>query len=184
MKKEKKTLDGTFTLLVRTTIAMLLLAGAALAQPAPAVDTGIPPNLVASPLLRSVLETMWHRSPTFKAQCARLRGDPSVLVELRFGSRSQVGGGRARTHFVQWQGRTARADIYIGAGVRPFVELVELIAHEVEHVIEQLDGVELTAPAQRGIRRTARGMFETARATHIGRTVAAEVDGETNSARR
>lgn len=56
---------------------------------------------------------------------------------------------------------------------------VELIAHEIEHVIEQLDGVDLrvraTLPAS-GVRSRDHGdEFETTRAIRVGRMVAAEV---------
>ena len=56
--------------------------------------------------------------------------------------------------------------------------LVELIAHELEHVLEQLDGVNLPQLAQSpgvSANRHERGRsFETARAKQIGLDVAAE----------
>jgi hypothetical protein len=71
-----------------------------------------------------------------------------------------------------------RADVEISDGkVR---RLVELIGHELEHVIEQLDGVNLPRMAK-GPGVTVYGpqprpSFETARATQIGLSVAAEVN--------
>ena len=59
-------------------------------------------------------------------------------------------------------------------------DFIELIAHEFEHIIEQLDGLDLSrlarlAPATAWT--TGRVMFETQRATQMGRVVAAEVEG-------
>jgi hypothetical protein len=55
--------------------------------------------------------------------------------------------------------------------------LVELIAHELEHVIEQLDGVDLASQITRGdtARSPRRGHYETLRAVTMGRRVAEEV---------
>lgn len=54
----------------------------------------------------------------------------------------------------------------------------ELIAHEIEHIIEQLDGIDLgaraTLPAT-GVRRCADGAFETMRAIRTGLAVAGEM---------
>ncbi|MEP6918921.1 MAG: hypothetical protein ABJC89_24990, partial [Acidobacteriota bacterium] len=53
---------------------------------------------------------------------------------------------------------------------------VELIAHEIEHVIEQLDGVDLEAHARGGnVWKRDDGAFETQRAIVVGRRVAHEV---------
>ena len=63
-------------------------------------------------------------------------------------------------------------------GRADLASLVELIAHELEHVLEQLDDVNLTYMAQGpGVRshRSERGpAFDTARARQIGLYVAAE----------
>lgn len=135
-----------------------------------------PPNLVAPGWLRGAIETMWRESATFKAQCARLRAAPSLVVEIRVGNRSQLGGAGARTHFVRERRDHAHAEIHLASDVRALFDLVELIAHELEHVIEQLDEVKLTPAAPHGVYRTAGGDFETARAVHIGRKLAREVD--------
>jgi hypothetical protein len=119
---------------------------------------------------------MWRQSPTFKAQCARLSHTPSLLVDIRFGNASQLGAGRGRTDFTRSPRHTMRADIYIDFELRSVHQWIEMIAHELEHVIEQLDEVELTPADQHGVYLTAGGAFETARALHIGQTVAREVD--------
>jgi hypothetical protein len=55
---------------------------------------------------------------------------------------------------------------------------VELIAHEFEHVIEQIEGINLAALARSGsmaARHRDDGSFETTRAQHAGLAVSAEV---------
>ena len=58
------------------------------------------------------------------------------------------------------------------------VSLVELIAHELEHVLEQLDGANLVqaarGPGATAIRDEGEPRFETARAREVGIAVAAE----------
>ncbi len=185
------------TLLAVATTAALLQPAAGSAQAIVALEAdpvvenrifeharAIPCNLAATLILRRVIETMWSESRTFKAQCSRLRAEPSLVVELRLGNSSQLGKARARTDIVRSSGRPSRARIYIDSTFRSVRELVELIAHELEHVVEQLDDVDLTAGGQHGVYRTANGAFETARAIHIGQKVAAEVDAATNRAQR
>jgi hypothetical protein len=64
--------------------------------------------------------------------------------------------------------------------ISPHTNVVELIAHEFEHVIEQLDDVDLAALAARprtGVHEDAGlpGSYETVRAKHVGRKVLAEL---------
>ena len=83
---------------------------------------------------------------------------------------------RAITSLVRHRGDLIAADIHVPAAG----EVVELIAHELEHVIEQLDGVDLRAHARRSRATTSveeNGTFETRRAVEAGRTVAWEVKG-------
>jgi hypothetical protein len=63
--------------------------------------------------------------------------------------------------------------------------VAELIAHELEHVIEQLDGVDLAAKADTDSSSVKRGdtpepAYETVRATRMGLAVAAEVRQRTD----
>jgi hypothetical protein len=78
---------------------------------------------------------------------------------------------------VREDGRLITADVRIRIdATRP---VVELIAHEFEHILEQVDGIDLTRWIGRnGVYRVGsmdRGApIETARARRVGRTVAAE----------
>ena len=53
---------------------------------------------------------------------------------------------------------------------------VELIAHELEHVLEQVDGTDLARLARQGLDGVVEwgGAYETARARSVGRLVARE----------
>ena len=79
--------------------------------------------------------------------------------------------GRA-TSFRQGEWGALAAEIEI----RSVPDLTELLAHEFEHLIEQLDGVDLPALARQGeARRLSDGAFETDRAIAAGHQVAGEV---------
>jgi Tol biopolymer transport system component len=78
----------------------------------------------------------------------------------------------ARTVMKFDQGVLTTAHVYITR----FHDPAELIAHEFEHVLEQLDGIDLTAHLETGnVWRREDGAMETLRATEVGRRVAREV---------
>jgi hypothetical protein len=115
---------------------------------------------------------MWLRSPTFRRQCARLVENPAVAVTIAFASApSNV---HARTHIEQdGSGIFARVEI----SSRSPDLFVEHIAHELEHILEELDGVDHPRLARQGVDGIliSEGDYETARARAIGRKVAHEV---------
>jgi len=131
----------------------------------------LPCHLVAHAHLRPLLEELWSHSVTFRAQCRRLAGAGAVVVlhgasakETPWNAESLIG--------VSSTGRvTARVRVRTGR------ESVELIAHELEHVLERIDGVQLALDAARPGSGTtlAGGAFETRRATDAGRRAAKEV---------
>jgi Tol biopolymer transport system component len=92
-----------------------------------------------------------------------------ALTQLR----RTAGAGGARTEFTR-ANRRLHASVIVSPDLSAN-SLIELIAHELEHVIEQLDGVQLTGREQKGVFRDANHAFETARAAHIGQQVASEV---------
>ena len=136
--------------------------------------------------LEPIVHEMCRRSPTFRRQLFRLADAPGLVVTIaivRFRTSDQVA---ATTRFAREQRLLRRADVEISdAKVH---RLVELIAHELEHVIEQLDGVNLARMAQ-GPGVTASGderrrTFETARAQRIGLSVAAECNDDLGLAQK
>jgi hypothetical protein len=134
-----------------------------------------PPNVFLPDMYRPVLNTMLRHSPTFRRQSQRIAGEPGLTVSISVEPLREQSSIRAVTRLTREPNGRFSADIVIGARNN----LVELIAHEFEHVIEQLDEVDLPALAMRprtGVyeRRDLLGSFETVRAKHVGRKVFAE----------
>jgi hypothetical protein len=134
-----------------------------------------PPNLRIPPAYQPYVESMVRWSPTFRRQCLRLANAPWLTIVLRSLPTRPSALVRARTQFSTDGRRHVTATMTIGAAD----DQVELIAHEIEHVIEQLDGVDLRARASlpaTGVTSWDHDMeFETIRAIRAGRAVAEEV---------
>lgn len=135
-----------------------------------------PPNLVVSAMFRPLVESMLRDSPTFRRQCMRIAGDPTLTVHLAVGSvplRSDI---RATTRVR----RDPKGHIVAVIDIGSLQDTEELIAHEFEHVIEQLDGVDLAARAampHTGViaMGPSANMFETTRAKRVGLKVVSEL---------
>jgi len=133
-----------------------------------------PPNVVASEAYRHLLDVMLRGSPTFRRQCLRIGSEPLLTVYINLAPPSWPTGVRAVTRFRRQPDGRLSAHIAIGAPN----DAVELLAHEFEHIIEQVDGVDLAALAARprtGVRRQMPDAFETARATRVGLRVTGEL---------
>ena len=134
----------------------------------------LPANLIVSSHYRALVEHMLRGSPAFRRQCLRISGEPRLTVKLRMGGPQWKQGFRATTHIERE--RDGRMTAFIE--VFPLNEDVELISHEIEHVIEQLDEVDLASHAARrdtGVRVHAGNVFETVRANRTGLKVRDEV---------
>ena len=134
-------------------------------------------KLRVEPALRPVVVDMCRRSPTFRRQVIRLARQPDLEVRLQPGQFSTFGRVRARSALTRVDGHLRRAVVEVPAGNS--VLLAELVAHEFEHILEQLDGVNLAEWAGRsGVYRVGAnvrdGPFETERARQMGRVVAGE----------
>lgn len=121
--------------------------------------------------LCGLVERMFRGSPTFRRQWIRI-AEARVRLRITFDHAQIV------------DGSLARSVVNLGAlqahiQLRPNDPgLPEHLAHEVEHVLEHLDGVDLAQAAAgglRGVARMAGPTFETRRAIVIGRVVAAEM---------
>lgn len=133
----------------------------------------LPPNLTFPESYRGTIESMLRRSEAFRRQCLRLGNAPRVRVRIRTAFGSERGPWRARTNIVKGHGGAFDATVVI----RSLFDLPELIAHELEHVIEQMDGVDLAARAllpDTGVRVSDGDSFETVRAMRIGALVGHE----------
>lgn len=122
------------------------------------------------------VKKMLQRSATFRDQCRRLAAAPWVHVGIKldprlFDARSY----RAVSVMQRPQPNLLIAMITLQALTDPAIWL----AHEFEHVLEQVDNLDLEALADRkhGAWRVGPHMFETKRAITAGEAVAAEVRG-------
>lgn len=139
---------------------------------AQAREAPLPPNLMLPDVIRPLATTMWRQSVTFRRQCARLAEHPDVIVRLKLAVGVQDARARSRVdrHAV---GRNAAVQVEW----RNPALYVEYIAHELEHVLEQLDGTDLPRLARQrvdGVRKLG-DEYETARARSVGQMVAREV---------
>ncbi len=119
---------------------------------------------------------MLARSPTFRRQCARLAAAPHLTVLIR--SDPPVGTRAGALTAIQAKvAREIEAVVRVGMSHRT----AELIAHEIEHIIEQLDGVDLRAKSRlpaSGVRHVwDLDAYETTRAIATGLRVARELSG-------
>ena len=133
----------------------------------------LPPSLTVPEVYRETIELMLERSSTFRRQCLRLRNAAHVRIRVRPASPGESGRLRARTTITRAPDGTLDATV----SIQPLTDVPELIAHELEHVIEQVDGVDLAARSLlpgTGVRDSGSGMFETIRAVRVGAQVARE----------
>ena len=144
-----------------TTLLLLVFAATASSQEAwpSTAPVEVPANL-HSGVYRPVVEAMWRASPTFRRQCERLAAKPTLTVKLVVDlSHTLDPLVRASTEMYRKNGLLVFARVLI----RSPDETVELIAHEMEHVIEQIDGVSMVS-------------HESTRGIEVGRLVAREFE--------
>jgi hypothetical protein len=140
-----------------------------------ACDAEMPRNIWIDesmvPLVRQLLE----RSPTFRRQWDEIVASDRVSVAVRLWAK------------LSWTTR-ARAEIrhYGNGAIRAVIdvpvtrEAPELVAHEFEHVVEQMHGLDLASMARegrRGVIEAGEGAYETERAIQAGRAASDEYFG-------
>jgi len=130
----------------------------------------IPPN-VQPGILAEDLTALLQASATFRQQCARIAAVRSARVTVTL-VQSPVRA-RAETTITRYSAGAVIADVRIAFGQ----DYRELIAHEFEHIIEQLDGVNLRAEAAGGRAWLIdSNTFETRRALQAGAQVRRECE--------
>jgi hypothetical protein len=129
-----------------------------------------PCRLIVKPTLLGAIEDGLRRSATLQRQCREL-AELRAIVVLEWGKTDSQSRAISRMNF-------ADDGILVAKVVIPPVsEAVELVAHELEHVIEKARGVDFEVESRRrgsGVWR-AYGGFETQRAIDAGRQVAKEL---------
>jgi len=151
-------------------VALTLTPASTVAQTMDAA--ALPRNINVPDVYAQWIEALIARSPTLQRQCALIAAADRVLVQLSSGPRTSPFS-RARTTFTR-DHSGLRADVFVPVSS----DFAELLAHELEHVIEQIEGLNLRRLArhrQSGVRRIGNNAFETARASDAGLAAAGEI---------
>jgi hypothetical protein len=132
----------------------------------------LPLNLRVPDNMRPMLMRMLRSSATFRRQIGVLARKPAVRVTVMYGGmrgdRNYHALSRVRKH--EWGAMVVDTTIFVPT------DLVEIIAHELEHVCEQMEGVDLRDLSRRkgvGV-YDLNGHFETARAIRAGQNATRE----------
>lgn len=141
----------------------------------PAPPERLAPNIWMQEPLRASLMQAWRRSASFRAQVRAIAAHRAVYVTIALDDALA----RDRSCRAQCELRRYSSGLLMARISLPGVaDLVELVAHELEHVRERLEGVDHRLLARlpgRGVMRQADGRFESLRAIEMGRRVRDEV---------
>jgi hypothetical protein len=140
------------------------------------VPTGFPANVVVQPELRAAVARMWEGSPTFRAQVLKIGEHPRYRVAVTLEPALLLN----RTWRAQCVLRVYSSG-FVSARVMVLLnrEVEELIAHELEHVIEHIEGVDVRRDLNKrgsGTYDTGHGRIETTRASRAGRQARQELE--------
>ena len=158
-------------------VRVLLVVGAVAVWPDPVIarqpEVGLPANLHVDLLFQPVVEGMRQRSPAFRRQIARIGSAGTVQVRVLPEDRPRpTEGVDARTAFTFDSGALVSAHVYL----RMTPQVPRFIAHEMEHILEQLDGIDLQAQNGNGVVwKSNDTTLETRRAIEAGLLVEQEI---------
>ena len=128
-----------------------------------------PCRIVAAQTLREAFEQGWERSKTIRGQCEELAAARAVVALEWVAADSQSHANTAMTV----RGGVVAATVRIP----PVGETIVLLAHELQHVMEKVRGLDVEAEEKRqdsGVWKAAGG-YETQGAIAVSRQVAAEL---------
>ena len=139
------------------------------------VLTDLPPNLRVPRDLKPMLAQALKRSPTFQRQMQTLLHTQRVRMSVAYGGLRGMRMFQAHSTVTHHEFGALIVDTTLFAPA----DMVELVAHEIEHVCEQIEGVDLKALATRhdsGVYDIG-GHYETRRAIVAGHRVGREIRG-------
>jgi hypothetical protein len=132
-----------------------------------ASDSGI------AAIYRQLLHDMWRGSATFRRQWIRI-ADARVRITIISNPKCVVDGAHAQSEISRRNGLRVRVSLRFADR-----SAIEHLAHELEHVLEQLDDVDLAQAVDSHVHGVSgKGeppLFETRRAIVVGKLVAREV---------
>lgn len=159
-------------------VVCLLIAGAARVSAEtvvrPSRMSTMPGTMLIAPELQASVDAMLEMSPTFRQQFERIARAPKLILNARIDISVTDRPFRARSSIRRFDSGL----IVVCMDIAPDAIHPEWIAHEFEHVLEQLDGVNVRALAEHrkpGAWYSSGQMVETARATNAGRMVRNEM---------
>ncbi|MGH9237380.1 MAG: hypothetical protein ACRD3G_05000 [Vicinamibacterales bacterium] len=166
----------------RSAVAAILgfLIAASIAVPAFAQQGEIPSclqppsNVRGDDALIRLFMSFVARSATMRRQCAAIAGAPHVRVVLRVASRPPTFS-RAVSTITRYEAGLVRVAIEIPVAA----DVAELLAHELEHVVEVIEGLDLPSLAKvrgSGVTELEKGVYETAEAKRMGRLASDEIN--------
>jgi hypothetical protein len=139
--------------------------------PVTACDTSLPANIAAAAMQPQIL-ALAQRSASFRQQCQRIGRTRVLRITVQLTSTIE-GRARGQTVIHRYEAGGLRAEVFLQFGA----DYAELLAHEFEHILEQVDGVVLSDEIGSGRAwRTESGAYETRRAISAGVRVRGEVD--------
>jgi hypothetical protein len=158
-------------------VGVLVVASFADGSPASSAHRGENPaeirpwpcRLVVKPTLLGVIEKGWERSATLRQQCEELAVARAV-VKLEWGKTDSQSHALSRIS-------SDKGVVVAVVSIPPVSDAVALVAHELEHVLERIRGVDFAAESKKrrsGVWR-AFGGFETQAAIDAGRRVSEEL---------
>ncbi len=137
----------------------------------------LPPNIRTTDDLRPIIEDLLARSPTLREQCARIAIANKTWVSVTLSVVRFPSLARARSTARRYQSGLLVIDVEIPPASQDFPEL---LAHELEHVTEFIEGVDFKKLARARKAGSAHcasdGSFETDRAYKAGRRAKFEVE--------
>jgi hypothetical protein len=144
-------------------LVVIALLGAPVNLSAQTICASSLPFNIDAGTLEPIALALLQQSPTFKQQCLRIATTIVLRVQVRITRSLQ--GSRGQTTIQRYDTGALRAEVVLAFGE----DYVELLAHEFEHVLEQVDQVRLTQQLDGRLAWiTGTGAFETRRAIDIG----------------
>lgn len=142
-----------------------------------------PANLHATPAVRRDLAALLNLSPTLRRQAWQIDSCRRVRVLLRLAWPAALETARARTTFFRPEPGVTVALIEVPVGGT----FGELVAHEFEHILEQIEGIDLAMLVRersREVRELHPGVYETRRAKTAERLVRREISARQDGGAR
>lgn len=156
-------------------LAMFLAVfGSAIAAGQQSRRSSLPANVFLLHDIEQPLQRIYEKAPSFRAQCARIAAAEGLRVTVRIDP--QIPSRCRAFTLLRRSGTRLFADVHL----RPGSDHAEMLGHEFEHILEQIEGVNLLRLSRvkgSGVREVEYAVFETNRAQAAGEAVAAEAGG-------